>query len=175
MASGQITGVTYHGGYRLEIDWSSIVDETNNRSNVTAKVYLVCDPGFGLNFSATKNGNTTIDLDSLNWTYSNGVSTSGGTRHLLHERSLYVDHNNDGTKDCSLSAWFEPEVTISGNPTGRWEVSGVATLDKIERGVMYTKVNGEWKKGQTWIKVNGTWVKAKAVFTNVNGVWQQSK
>ncbi|MBU9711049.1 DUF859 family phage minor structural protein [Evansella tamaricis] len=174
MASGTITGSYTRTYYRIEIEWTSTPDVDNNRSSVTARVYLRIRDSGRLNFSANKNGNTTINGSSSNWSYGSGVNGGAG-RYLLHTRTINVSHDSDGKKRCRFDAWFDVNVTLSSGWMGRLSAGGTVDLDDIPRGVNWIRASGSWRKGQNWIRASGSWRKAIAVWVRAGGSWRRSK
>lgn len=173
MASGKITGGRYNSYYWLELEWDSTANDSNNTSTVNVEVWL-CSTTYGsINYTATKSGNTTVNGSSSNFSSTTDVNIGeGGGRVRVYTRSgVSVTHNSDGSKSITISAWFEPDVNISGSNTGRWSVSGTAKLDTINRGVINV-YNGGWKEGTMYV-YNGGWKKAKAVYV-YNGGWKRS-
>jgi len=175
---------------RSFIYWQEIsVDTENNRSLV--RVIPIIDtltPAYDWNGTASgmtitingtpySYGNFNSNTDS-GWTYSLGDSPTGRVAENIIEqlspayKEVYVDHNEDGSKDCSISMSFS--LPSAGFGPGNVSASGTATLTLIPRGILHTKVSGIWKQGLTYVKVSGVWKQAIGVYTKVSGVWKQS-
>lgn len=127
--NGTIKGTTYiQGHYWLELDWSDIVVDTTH-SSCTVKTYFVSD--WAANFTASKNGSTTVNGSALSWTSSADVNHGNSLeRTLVHSRSgVNVTHNADGTKSITISATYTPNITITGYGTiSTMSASGTAVL-----------------------------------------------
>lgn len=67
--------------------------------------------------------------------------------------------------------YFRDSSGYSGEDCG-WITS--VTLPLKEGGIVYTNVNGVWKKGIQYANVSGVW-KQGETYTNVNGVWKQGQ
>jgi hypothetical protein len=130
MASGSISVTTSNQYISGRIDWSSTKDIVNNKSSVTATLYL----------SRTNTGYTTTRKPDYT------ITINGSAKHIVYDTSLEftynsntncgsytidVPHNADGTKTCTIS--------LSGKLTGASEdytinsVSKSVTLDTIPR------------------------------------------
>jgi hypothetical protein len=66
--------------------------------------------------------------------------------------------------------------TVNGAGTKLFSEEVVSDEYPIENaGIVYAKVNGQWKEGQVYTKVNGTWVEAETVNVKVSGSWEESQ
>ena len=140
--SGNFSSSFASGQLRLRVEWSATQSVTNNTSTITVKTYLECQ--YAVNFSASKSGSTTVDGTNRTWSYSNGVNTSGGwSKHLLRTETFTVNHNNDGTKSCSIASTFDINITY-GSWVGTMSTSSTVTLDSIARASTITS-SASWE------------------------------
>jgi hypothetical protein len=164
MAGGTITGNTYISGhYWLELVWTdSIVNSTT--SSVTVKTYFCSD--WSASFTSSKNGNTTVNGSSLDWTSNTDVSHSNGSvqKTLVYTRSgVSVTHNADGTKSITISGTYSPNITITGYGTiSTMSASGTAVL---------SDTNGTEVIPNMWIWNGTAWVRAKHFYVWDGGSW----
>jgi hypothetical protein len=88
--------------YRLELDYSYSTDYANNRSTITASLYVRLHWTNSTIVYWTING--IINIDGTNYTgYSkvmNGLSGTG--RYLIGTKSVTLNHNTDGSRNCYL-------------------------------------------------------------------------
>ncbi|TWK08590.1 hypothetical protein CHCC20442_4303 [Bacillus licheniformis] len=126
------------GTPRLRIDWSATQSIPNNRSTVTAKVYLVAD--YYINFSATKYGSVTVNGVTKNFSTSSRYSGTGSW--LLTTQTFTVNHNSDGTKSFNFSAKYDIKITYSGSWLNTISASGSGTLNTIPRASSVSLLNG---------------------------------
>jgi hypothetical protein len=168
MASGTIVGTKYISGghYWLELVWtdSTVTTGPSGTSSVVVKTYFCSD--WSANFSATKNGSTTVNGSALNWSSGVDISHPDGTvkKTLVYTRSgVSVTHNADGTKSITISGTYTPNITISGYGTlGTMSASGTAVLNDV-----YTPP----AVPPTWVWTGSAWVRAKAVKVWDGTVW----
>lgn len=130
--------------YRLEVDWSSSQDTTNNRSNVSVSAYLESDAGYDMSASATKSGTINIQGNSVGISKA-GISTPGGQRILLGSHSAWVSHNGDGTGNVDISVSFAFNVTLSGTYYGTITATAndqglptIARASSVSSGIAWT-------------------------------------
>lgn len=126
------------GNVRLKINWSATQDIANNRSTVTAKVYLVA--AYNVNFSAEKSGSVTVNGVTKNWSTSSRYSGTG--TWLLTTQTFTVPHNADGTKSFSFSAWYDINITFATSWLGRISASGTGALNTIPRASKISNITG---------------------------------
>ncbi|MGX8233945.1 DUF859 family phage minor structural protein [Bacillus subtilis] len=117
------------GTPRLRIDWSATQSVANNRSTVTAKVWLEAD--YYINFSATKYGSVTVNGVTRNFSTSSRHSGTG--EWLLTTQTFTVNHNSDGSKSFNFSAKYDIKITYSGSWLNTVSASGSGTLNTIPR------------------------------------------
>ncbi|MED0689963.1 DUF859 family phage minor structural protein [Bacillus licheniformis] len=126
------------GTPRLRIDWSATQSIANNRSTVTAKVYLEAD--YYINFSATKYGSVTVNGVTRNFSTSSRYSGTGSW--LLTTQTFTVNHNSDGTKSFNFSAKYDIKITYSGSWLNTISASGSGTLNTIPRASSISSIVG---------------------------------
>lgn len=172
--SGSFYSSYFSDKYRYIVEWSANQSEANNTSTITAKTYIESMAStYDLYFSAKKDGNTTIDGQSQNWTYSTGISTSGNSKHLINTTTKTVSHESDGSLTLTISSWMDIEVTIKGTYYSRWSTSKSITLDKIDKAACWVYAGG-WKRSKgIWVYNNG-WKPAKGMWVYNNG-WKPVK
>lgn len=153
MASGTInlanSSQTSAGGYLMgKIVWSSKTDADNNKSQVTAKLYVK---------KASSTGDITIATTGT-WDNSltiNGSSVSKSTQFsvaadwvLFQERTVPVQHNDDGKKSIKISgsAYGPSGTKYSGLVT---KGDGTVTLDTIPRASSVSASKGTLGTEQT--------------------------
>lgn len=125
-SSGTITGSRSGTQPYLRMQWEILSqDIPNNRSRVRLRLILVSE--FNLFFSASKTGSN----NGSSFTYTGGFSGTG-TR-VLNTREIWVNHNSDGTRNQSVSASFNIQVTWSGSQLNTISLSGTMNLDTIPR------------------------------------------
>ena len=101
---------------------------TNNKSTITAKVYLINDWSLSINGRT----NNTITIDGTKQTFSSPSISSKGT-HLLRTLTQTVNHAGDGSKSLSISVVFHIEATLSGVYYSTITASANIALDSIPR------------------------------------------
>lgn len=140
--SGTITGGRpFSTAPNIEIDWAvTSQNVANNTSTVRTRVFLRAP--YRVNYSATKNGSTTIDGHAQSW--SNSTNRNGTGRWQLHERSRTITHNNDGTKSINISAWFDIQITMGGGRVNRLSASGTVSLPRIARASTISSASIQW-------------------------------
>lgn len=127
-SSGSFSGSIKDGHYVVRVDWSQAQDVTNNKSTITAKVYLVNDWSLSISGRTTN----TITIDGTQQTFTSPSISSTGT-HLLGTLTQTVSHSSDGSKSLSISAVFHIEATLSGVYYSTITASANITLDSIPR------------------------------------------
>jgi hypothetical protein len=143
--SGSFYGSIHSGHYRLRVEWSAIQSEANNTSTITAKMYFENDNNWGIGYSATKYGSTTVDGDSESWSSTENAS-GDNLKILLATETFTVKHDSEGKKSLTISSWFDIKVTISGTYYQRINASDYITLDKIARKSTLTS-DASWTAG----------------------------
>lgn len=127
-SSGSFSGSIKDGHYIVRVDWSQAQDVTNNKSTITAKVYLINDWSLSINGRT----NNTITIDGTKQTFSSPSISSKGT-HLLGTLTQTVNHAGDGSKSLSIAVVFHIEATLSGVYYSTITASANIALDSIPR------------------------------------------
>ena len=127
-SSGSFSGSIKDGHYIVRVDWSQAQDVANNKSTITAKVYLINDWSLSINGRT----NNTITIDGTKQTFSSPSISSKGT-HLLGTLTQIVNHAGDGSKSLSISVVFHIEATLSGVYYSTITASANIALDSIPR------------------------------------------
>lgn len=185
MASGSFYNYPV-GSFGLYCTWSSTVDSTNNRSEVTLKTYLSY---YTLDVVARSDAYTIINGSKafFNAPAIDKETASSYTKQLIDERKIYVKHNSDGKKSVTLSAGYPFYGYYSDEYIDVLTVSKTVTLDNIitkckapdfftaytdndNLDVFETSVNLDWEAGtsgigntitqyeiQYRVKSNSTW------------------
>ncbi len=161
-------------GDRIDVwaEYTSVQDQLNNRSLVTARFYAALHPGESSNTYGSSGCNSAFSVNGLSGTglKSNGSFDFRSTSVIndLGSFSGYVAHNENGTKTMTVAGSF---TTTSDWITGG-TLSASITLPTIPRGIMRANVNGTWKSCTAYVNVSGAWKQALA-YVNVNGTWKQ--
>lgn len=108
--SGQFSGSIHNGYQQLIVQWTATQDITNNKSIITANMYLKSSGGLSI---GTRNNTTTIDGTVKNYT-SETISRGSGFNVLVGTVSQDVSHNSDGMKTFSMSSVFNIQATLGG-------------------------------------------------------------
>lgn len=127
-SSGSFSGSIKDGHYIVRVDWSQAQDVANNKSTITAKVYLINDWSLSINGRT----NNTITIDGTKQTFSSPSISSKGT-HLLGTLTQTVNHAGDGSKSLSIAVVFHIEATLSGVYYSTITASANIALDSIPR------------------------------------------
>lgn len=125
-ASATIDGSSTASNCDCRIVWSSTKNDSNNTSNVTATVQIKKTGSSST--SGTFSG--TITIDGTSYSVSKYGSWAWGDWRTVGSASKTVTHNEDGSKQISISA----KLTQTGTSmAGTYTASGTATLDTINR------------------------------------------
>lgn len=123
--SGTIPGTRDGNKPYLNIDWSIIEqDIPNNRSKIRASLKLYAP--YTIRYTTSKSG----VFQGVGFTHG---SASGTGVWNLRTTEFWVSHNPNGTKNITMSATFNINITFSGSWLGQLSVSGIAWLDSIPR------------------------------------------
>lgn len=129
MASGTINGSTSNEYIDCKIVWSSVVDEDNNRSKVTATLYYKrSNTGF------TTSGTGTFHV--FMHTTTTGITITEHEWAKAHTSEHWVSHNDDGTGSVYIGA----TGSISGTTLTSTTCGATVTLDTIPRASTITSV-----------------------------------
>lgn len=125
-ASSTIDGSSTASNCDCRIVWSSTKNDSNNTSNVTATVQIKKTGSSST--SGTFSG--TIKIDGTSYSVSKYGSWAWGDWRTVGSASKTVTHNEDGSKQISIST----KLTQTGTSmAGTYTASGTATLDTINR------------------------------------------
>lgn len=125
-ASGTINGSSTATNCDCQIIWSSVKDDINNTSKVTATIQIK-KSGSGYT-KGTFSG--TIKIDGTSVSVSKYGTWDWGAWHTVGSASKNVAHNDDGSKTISISG----SLTQGGTSmAGTYTASGTAVLDTINR------------------------------------------
>lgn len=138
-------------------------DEDNNRTKVQyqARAYYS-----GNTYIADIGGNGNVNGTSASQVSGSCTNVPSG-EYTFATTEAWVEHNEDGTKSISASAYLNM-------PNWGWNntASGTATLPPYDIGILRIGVNGEYKKAKAYLGVNGSWKKCK-VYLGVNNTWKK--
>lgn len=126
--SGTITGV--YRGYTLQANWAAMQDISGNYSDITIHHVLVIGSGYSLRIPSRSNS-CTVDEAAQSYT-SPAVNQKGGSV-TLGTTTHRVNHNEDGSKSCTITDVFNVNATIDGSQVSNITASGTITLDDIPR------------------------------------------
>ncbi len=118
--------------YKLLIEWKADQDISGNKSTITAKAYLDTEKYGTMYASAQKTGSISIAGQSGGISKT-GISNDGNEKTYLDEITKTVTHDSDGSKSLTISAYFDFEVSLSGQWIGRVTASDNITLNTIPR------------------------------------------
>jgi Siphovirus protein of unknown function (DUF859) len=118
--------------WRIQCDWTASQSISGNYSNVTMKTYWISKSQYGTTYTSdTKSGSATINGSSGSFSFS--AKLSGTEKKLVNTRTVRVNHNSDGSKSISLSAYLDIELTLKSTYYGRISTSESVTLNDIPR------------------------------------------
>lgn len=126
--SGTITGE--YRGYALQANWSAVQDVSGNYSDITIRHVLVIGPGHSLRVPSRSNSCTAGEAAQSY--VSPAVSQEGGSV-VLGTTTHRVNHNEDGSKSCTVTDVFDVDATVDGSRVSNIMASGTITLDDIPR------------------------------------------
>jgi hypothetical protein len=158
------TNVNSH--WRLQGEWSASQSISGNYSNVTLKVYWMGLDSYGDTYTtATKYGSSTINGSSDSYSFS--AKLTNAEKKLIQTHTVKVDHNSDGTKSISLSAYADINLTLSGTYYGRVSISDSITLNTIPRASSITSSANFTAGNNLYISVS----RANSGFTHIARVY----
>jgi len=99
MASGKFTIVTNLPQVTGEIRWQSTGNQLQNRSTVTAKLYLMVT-GSGLSYSGSRS--FTLSVNGNDHKETGTIVLMSGTETLCASHTVTVQHNADGTRQIPI-------------------------------------------------------------------------
>lgn len=134
-ASGTIYGTSTASIGNISIDWTSTPsDAINNKSSVSATVYVWRDTNYNTN--GTFSGNLTINGNSI---YISKKRSNWNTEPKeVGSYTIDVPHNEDGTKTCNISV----SLTQTGTSmAGTYTASQDVVLDTIPRASVFNSLS----------------------------------
>ena len=130
MASGTITGSTSNRYITVKVEWSSVVDEANNRSTVTANLY--CRKSSESSDGTTGSGTWYLVIDGQSTTINKRVELSPNNSWLyMGAATKTITHTEDGTKSAIITV--SGKITSASTSWSSTSLSGTAILDSIPR------------------------------------------
>lgn len=147
MASGTInlknSGTTSGGGYLMgKVTWSSTTDTANNKSSVTAKLYVKKAVTSGtITVATTGHWDCSLTVNGSNISDSVNASITADWVLLL-EKTVPVNHNSDGSRSITISA---SAYGPSGTSYSGLQTSGSdnVNLDTIPRATVMNSLSCE--------------------------------
>jgi hypothetical protein len=147
--SGTFTqGFTNNGAFRLRLVWSATQDISGNYSTVWADLYIDSLQSWASVSDATSSA-CNININGNNKSFSNTSTLNGNQSKKLGSHSATIYHNADGTKQFTISASHNFDITWNGAYVGNVSVSGNASLNTIPRATTPTLSNSNPIMGDT--------------------------
>lgn len=139
--SGTYTQIfTNNSAFRLRIEWSATQDISGNYSTVWADLYIDSLQSWATVSDATSSA-CSITINGSTKTFYNTSTLSGYGSKKLGSHGVVVYHNADGTKQFTISASHNFDITWNGSYVGTVNVSGSAWLNTIPRATTPTLSN----------------------------------
>ena len=139
--SGTYTQIfTNNSAFRLRIEWSATQDISGNYSTVWADLYIDSLQSWASVSDATSSA-CAITINGSTKTFYNTSTLSGYGSKKLGSHGVVVYHNADGTKQFTISASHNFDITWNGAYVGNVSVSGNASLNTIPRATTPTLTN----------------------------------
>lgn len=139
--SGTFTqGFTNNGAFRLRLEWSATQDISGNYSTVWADLYLDSLQSWASVYDGTSSA-CSININGNNKSFSNTSTIGAYESKKLGSHGVVVYHNADGTKQFTISASHNFDITWNGAYVGNVSVSGNASLNTIPRATTPTLTN----------------------------------
>lgn len=107
----------------------SEVSITNNTSKVTVYFHIVRNK-WGWQTSSSQGGSIVIDGTKYNFSYTPNWSAGSSGDVIIASASKIITHNDDGSRECAVSATWNTSGTYS---CGTASASGTLGLTKISR------------------------------------------
>lgn len=131
MASSFFDASTNNSLIRGRVNWSSVLDENNNKSSVTATLILKrYDPlPPATQYTTAGNGTWTININGTSKTINEYKSIINASPTTIISNTVDVYHNYDGTKKCPITitgGFYSQSYKVTN-------ASGDATLDNNYR------------------------------------------
>ena len=147
--SGTLTkGFTNNGAFRLRLEWSATQDISGNYSTVWADLFIDSLQSWASVYDGTSSA-CAININGNNKSFSNSSTLNGHQSKKLGSHGVVVYHNADGTKQFTISASHNFDITWNGAYVGNVSVSGSASLNTIPRATTPTLSNSNPLMGET--------------------------
>lgn len=147
--SGTFTqGFTNNGAFRLRLVWSATQDISGNYSTVWADLYIDSLQSWASVYDGTSSA-CNININGNNKAFSNTSTIGAYESKKLGTHGVVVYHNADGTKQFTISASHNFDITWNGAYVGNVSVSGNASLNTIPRATTPTLSNSNPIMGDT--------------------------
>ena len=147
--SGSYTqGFTNNGAFRLRVVWSATQNIGENYSTVWADLYIDSLQSWATVYDATSSA-CNININGNNKSFSNTSTIGAYESKKLGSHSVVVYHNADGSKQFTISASHNFDITWNGAYVGNVTVSGGDWLNTIPRATTPTLSNSNPNMGDT--------------------------
>ena len=147
--SGTYTQIfTNNSAFRLRVEWSATQDINGNYSTVWADLFIDSLQSWATVNDATSSA-CSITINGSTKTFYNTSTLSGYGSKKLGSHGVIVYHNADGTKQFTISASHNFDITWNGSYVGTVNVSGSAWLNTIPRATTPTLSNSNPIMGDT--------------------------
>lgn len=147
--SGTYTqGFTNNGAFRLRVVWSATQDISGNYSTVWADLYIDSLQSWASVYDGTSSA-CNININGNNKSFSNTSTIGAYESKKLGSHGVVVYHNADGTKQFTISASHNFDITWNGAYVGNVSVSGSAWLNTIPRATTPILSNSNPLMGDT--------------------------
>lgn len=119
---------------KLQVEWTATQNISGNSTTITARLYWMANrSGVGAVYASTPGAVSITINGSTSAAESTGPRLTAGQKRHIRTHTVTVPHNSDGTKSTTISAYFDVDATLSGQPIGRVNVSDSVTLNTIPR------------------------------------------
>ena len=121
--SGTLTkGFTNNGAFRLRLEWSATQNVNGNYSTVSTNLYIDSLQSWASVYDGTLSA-CNININGNNKSFSNTSTIGAHESKKLGSHSVVVYHNADGTKQFTISASHNFDITWNGAYVGNVSVS----------------------------------------------------
>ena len=138
---------TNNGAFRLRLEWSATQDISGNYSTVWADLFIDSLQSWASVSDATSSA-CAITINGSTKTFYNTSTLSGYGSKKLGSHGVVVYHNADGTKQFTISASHNFDITWNGAYVGNVSVSGSASLNTIPRATTPSLSNSNTVMGE---------------------------
>ena len=146
--SGTFTqGFTNNGAFRLRLVWSATQDISGNYSTVWADLFIDSLQSWASVYDGTSSA-CNININGNNKSFSNTSTIGAYESKKLGSHGVVVYHNADGTKQFTISASHNFDITWNGAYVGNVSVSGDVSLNTIPRATTPTLSNSNTVMGE---------------------------